>query len=241
MTELVGDDELDLAWFSARKKRVPQHDAPRLPEAGDVCVVLPRPPARVRHEHVPNGNACAHRQLPELIGQLLVRERLEAVEDRLEHNRRDEADEQDEQSCADGGRDRPPARKRMDGGDEREERDRRQDDADPETLQPVNRPSPNGLRREAPLPLVEVPPPEGERCVEDRLDDDDQCAESKRLTPPRQAVDDPVQRVAEAGERKEPEDDQAERNAEDADDVDGAVVPARALDLLGGENLLSRT
>jgi hypothetical protein len=163
--ELVGDDEPDFPGLAACEQRVPEDDSSGLPQPGYVRVVLPRAPTGVRHQHVPHGYAGPIGQCPELSGQLPVGERFEAVEHRLEHYRRDEPDHEDQERGACRGDQRPPAGKKVDARNQGSEGERGQDDADPQPLQPVDRPSARGLRRETPPVLVDVAAPEGKRRV----------------------------------------------------------------------------
>ena len=88
--ELVGDDELDLRSARRREQRVVEHDAPRPAEPRHVRIHLRRAAARVGDEHVADRHAGALGERAQLGRELLVLERPEAVEERLEHDGRDE-------------------------------------------------------------------------------------------------------------------------------------------------------
>ena len=65
--------------------------------------MLARPPARVGDEHRPHRHAGALREVAQLARQLLVRERLEAVEEPLEEQRREQAEQQRERGRPESG------------------------------------------------------------------------------------------------------------------------------------------
>jgi hypothetical protein len=88
MSELVGDDDLELRPRRFREQRVEQDDTARAPDPRHVGVVLARATARVGNEHVANRNAGTTRERTQAVSELDVLERLKAVEDRLEQKRR---------------------------------------------------------------------------------------------------------------------------------------------------------
>ena len=88
VTELVRDDELHFAFACRSQQGVPDDDATCRPEPGDVGIGFDGSAAGVGDEDVPDGDACLVREQAELLRELFVGERLEVVEDRLEHERR---------------------------------------------------------------------------------------------------------------------------------------------------------
>ena len=110
VAELVRDDRQHLGRRRRLDERVVEDDAPRRAEPGDVRVQLRRPPARVGDEHLADGHARVRGEADDRVAQLVVLERPEPVEDRLEHDRRDEAEQEDEQRRTDRGDERPPGR-----------------------------------------------------------------------------------------------------------------------------------
>ena len=163
MTELVRDDQLDLSLARRREQRVEEDDAPRRADAGHVCVHPGRAPARVGDEHVAHGRPGLHRERAQLVGEPSVGERAEAVEERLEHDRCEEREDEHRQRERRRRRQRPPA------GQRPGERHRPcpgncgEDESDRERLRPVDEPAREGLRREAEPALAHVPAPDRER------------------------------------------------------------------------------
>ena len=131
-------------------ERVEDDEPPCATEARHVGVLLPRPPARVRDENLRHRHTCAHGERPQRPRQLLVGERREAVEERLEHDRRDEREHDDERRAERGCRHRPPRWEPACEADEPDHRDARENDPDREPLRPVERPAARRLGREAP-------------------------------------------------------------------------------------------
>src|SRR5512135_655050 len=87
MSQLVRDDEFDLRRTRAVDERVEEDDAPRSPDARDVCIQLARPAARVGDEDRLDGDAGACREGSEARLELAIPERSEVVEEWLEHDR----------------------------------------------------------------------------------------------------------------------------------------------------------
>jgi hypothetical protein len=88
---------------------------------------------------------------------------------------------------------------------------------------------------------VEVAAPEGDRRRDESADQGHEDGEGERLAPPGEAVHQPEEPIAEPTEAQKPQHREPEDDAEDADEVDGTVVPARPLDLLGVEDLTAAT
>jgi hypothetical protein len=181
MRELVGGHELDLPRAASLQQRVEQDDAAGSAQARDVRVALPRPPARVGDEHALDRNARALGQRSQLPRQVGVGERAKAVEDRLEDDRREEADDEHERARRGRGGQRPPARERACEPHQPDHRDGGQHRADGDRLGPVGGPSAHGLRRQAEPVLVHVTAPERERKPDERRRDDDDPGQADRL------------------------------------------------------------
>lgn len=149
VAELVRDDREHLGRRRLGDERVEEDDAARRAEPGDVCVQLRRPLARVGDEDLAHRHARVRGEPQHGVPELGVLERPEAVEDRLEHDRRDEAQQQDEQRGPDRGDDRPRAREDLRRTDEAGEPEPGQDRADRDRLDAVGRELPPRLAREA--------------------------------------------------------------------------------------------
>jgi hypothetical protein len=229
MAELVCDDSQDLGLAGLLDKRVVEHHSPRRAEAGDVRVQLRRPAARIGHEHLANGYAGALGKPQHSVAEPGVLERAEAVEDGLEHDGRDEAEQQDEERGSYPGNQRPGGWKRAGAEDETGERRPGQSRADRHTLQAVERVCARRLARKAEAALVQQPQPDGERQLDECREDDDQDAQQKRAEDVRKAVDDPKQILARRRERQHRENGEAEENIGEDHPVARVVVAALAI------------
>ena len=107
MAELVRDHGQDLGLARLLDERVEEHDPPRRAETGDVRVQLRRPPAGVGDEHLAHGDPERISQPQHRVAEPRVLERAELVEDRLEHDGRDEAEQEHEERGAARGNERP--------------------------------------------------------------------------------------------------------------------------------------
>ena len=94
VAELVCDHGQDLGRARPARQRVVEDDPARGAETGDVRVQLRRALAGVGDEHLPNRDGRIVCQLEHRVPQARVLERPELVEDRLEHDGRDEAEQE---------------------------------------------------------------------------------------------------------------------------------------------------
>ena len=139
VAELVGDDRQHLRLARFLDERVEEHHPSRRTEPGDVRVQLRRPPAGISHEYLANGDARTICKAEHGIAEPGVLERAEAVEDGLEHEGRDEAEEEDEERGAEPGNERPGGRKDPRAEDETRKRQPGQDAADRHDLHAIER------------------------------------------------------------------------------------------------------
>lgn len=94
--EFVRDDEFQLAVVGGLEEGVPDDDPSCRAESGDVGVRLDGAAACVGDEHVPDRYAGLFGEFAELVCEVRVCEGLEAVEERLEQQRREKGEhEQD--------------------------------------------------------------------------------------------------------------------------------------------------
>jgi hypothetical protein len=89
--KLMGNDHAQLRWLRPVEKRVVDDHPPGLSQPRDVGVLLAGPPARVCHEDVSDRDARPIGQCEQVIGQHLIPDRPETVEDRLQQDGCDEA------------------------------------------------------------------------------------------------------------------------------------------------------
>ena len=197
VAELVRDHGQDLGRARLLEERVVEDDPARGAETGDVRVQLRRPLAGVGDEHLPNRDGRVVPQLQHRVAQARGLERPELVEDRLEHDRRDEAEQEHDEGAAGRGHERPGGRERLRAEDEPGERRAREHRADRDRLQPVEREVARALAREAERALVQQAEPDAERQAHERGDVHDQEPEQERAERLRQRVDDPEHRLAE--------------------------------------------
>ena len=172
------------------------------------------------------GTPAVDRETHDRRAQLRVLERPELVEDGLEHDRRDEAEQEDEQCRTDRGDDRPGRREEHGGADEPGHARAGQRRADPDPLDAVEGVLPSGLAREAEVALVREPEPDREREPDERGEDDEQRTEHERTERLGQRVDDRRERVPRAGQRDEDEQSQPDRKVGEDGAVARIVVPA---------------
>jgi hypothetical protein len=130
---------------------------------------------RLANEHIADGDARAIGESPQLRGEVLVLERPEPVEERLEHDGRDERHEEDEECERGRGRQGPPARERVHEPDRRSPDERSEHELDRLALRPVGEPAAERLRREPEAALAQQAAPQVERQAGrvDRREDDD--------------------------------------------------------------------
>ena len=230
VAELVRDDKGDLARVARAEERVPDDDAARTAEAGDVGVRLARAPARVRDENACDGDAGPLREATQIGGERLLAKRLEAVEERLQQDRRDEPEEQRQRRCGCRPGERPPGRQRAREADEPRHRRARQDEADGEPLRAIGRPTARGLGREAESPLVDVPAPERDRQPRDGQRGHRQRGDGDHCERPRQVR---LRRPRRQGRK----DREAESRVREQGRVDRPVVRTRPRHLVGGEEV----
>ena len=166
MAELVREDQPHLARVAVLDERVEEDDASSATEPGHVGILLPRPPTRVRDENMLDGHARAHGELAQRARELFVLERRETVEDGLEHDRRDEREQDDEHRADDGRREWPPRGEPACEADDADHRRAGEDQAHAEPFDPVGRPTAGRLRRESPDVLAPVARPERDRGQE---------------------------------------------------------------------------
>ncbi len=169
--ELVREDDLDFIFRIIRQQRIGQQDAPRLAQAGQRRVGLPRVVAQHPLEHADDVGARAGRERHQPIDQRRAIERLELVEDRQQHHRRQpgEADHRD----GEHQRGDPPPLVRRTGAAPRTPRRCRRRRAPgraprPSHDRPANRP--RRLRRQSVAMLEQVALVEGERKFDDLQD-----------------------------------------------------------------------
>ena len=229
--ELVREHRAYLRGLHLLEQGVVQDDPPGCAEARDVRVRLRRAPARVGDEHVADGDANPLGQAAEVGGQLLVLERLELVEDRFEHDRRDEREEDDERRSERCGDERPcvgPMRKR----DEPEQKCRREERGDREPLCDIGQPASERLGREPPAMLAHVVAPVRDREPHEREQPEHDRGIHERLRPPAPVRE---QRVTEAGEGEQGEHADTKCEVGQLGQVAGPVVAPAPLDLLAGK------
>ena len=153
VAELVRDDHLQLRVVGVSQQRVPDDEPASRSEPGDVGVRLDGSPARVGDENGAQRDAGVVRELAQRSREVLVGERLEAVEERLEQQRREQGEDQHGERRADGGRGRPPARQPTGERDERRPGGSNERDGDHDGFRVVGQPGAGRLRREAPAPF----------------------------------------------------------------------------------------
>ena len=222
VAELVRDHGQDLRRARLLEEGVVEDDAPGGAETGDVRVQLRRPLAGVGDEHLANRDGRVVAQLQHGVAQARGLDRAELVEDRLEHDRRDEAEQEHDEGAAGRGRERPGGRERLRAEDEAGQRGAREHRADRDRLQPVEREVARALAREAERALVQQAEPDAQRQAHERGDVHDQEPEQERAERLRQRVDDPEHRLTEGREREHGRDGEPERDVgEDARDSAG--------------------
>ena len=226
VAELVRDDGQHLGRRRGLDERVVEHDAPRRSEPRDVRVQLRRALARVGDEHLAHRHAGVGGELDHRGPELRVLERAELVEDRLEHDRRDEAEQQHEQCGSDRRDHRPGRREDHRGADEPGHAQPGQHRADPDPLDAVERILPARLAREAERALVREPEPDRERQPDERREDDEERTEGERAERFGQRVDDPGERMSRRRERDEREECEPDREVGEDRAVARVVVPA---------------
>ena len=153
--ELVRDDDLELGLVRLGEQRVVHDDAPRAADPGDVGVVLARPPARVRDEHLAHGHAGAVGERAQRAGELAVAQRLEAVEHRLEHEGATNTSSSTSTHAPRTATSGHHVGNRCDRPDQREHCRGREHRADRKALHVIERPARPGLRREPPAALAQ--------------------------------------------------------------------------------------
>ena len=176
--ELVCEDQAKLRLPAVLEERVEEDEPPGTTEAGHVCVLLRRPAAGVRDKHVLDRDARVGRELPQRTAELLVLERREPVEERLQDRRSDKDQEDDEGGSGTRSRERPRVGESARERDQAKQRRPSEHDGDAEPLRPVRDPAARGLRREAPGALSQVAGPEGKR--QRRNPRDDECDRKDR-------------------------------------------------------------
>ena len=226
MPELVRDNGQHLGRRRRLDEGVVEDDPPRCAEPRDVRVQLRRPLARVGDEHLADGDTAFRGEVHDRAAQLLVLERTEPVEDRLEHDRRHEAEQEHEHGRPRRGDDRPPGRKDDGGADESGEADPREHRPDRDRLDAVDGELLPGLAREPERPLVRQPEPDGEGQAHERRQDDEEAAEHERAECLGQRIDDSGGRLPGRRERDEDEQSQPEREVGEDRAVARIVISA---------------
>ena len=215
--------------LACSSERVEEDDPARGAETGDVGVQLRRALAGVRDEHLPNRDVGIVAQLQHRVAQARVLERAELVEDRLEHDRRDEAEQEHDEGAAGRGHERPGGREGLRAEDEPGERGAREHRADRDRLQPVEREVAPALAREAERALVQQAEPDAERQAHERGEVHDQDPEQERAERLRQRVDDPEHRLTGRGEREHGRHGQPERDVGEDRAIARIVIAAGEL------------
>ncbi len=228
VAELVRDDGQHLGRRRRLDERVVEDDPPRGAEPGDVRVQLGRALARVRDEHLAHRHPRIDREPHDGGAQLRVLERTELVEDGLEEDGRDEAEQEDEQSCPDRGDHRPGGGEEHGGAHEPGHTGAGQHRTDPDALDAIDGVLPPGLARETEVALVREPEPDRERKPNECREDDEQRTEHQSAERLGQRVDDRRERLSRPGQRDEGEQSQPDREVGE----DGAV--ARIVVAAGG-------
>ncbi len=209
MPHLVAHHHQDLVVLHGLERRIPEHDALRAAEPAHVGVDLLRAPAHVHLEHVPRRHARAVGERQDLRAQPLVAQRLELVEERIEHQRLQDREEGDERGrpqaqppppAARAGAQHAPAQPH---DREHAERDHRQD----QRLERVPEPAAQRLRREPVLVLERVLLVPGERQAQHRHGRHEQGEVDQH--PDVEPVPERVRDVAEA--RREPGEEQQQQ------------------------------
>ena len=232
--ELVRDDDLDLRPFRVGDQRVVEDDAPGAAEPGDVGVVLARATARVGDEDLAHRNAGAPRQREQAVGEVAALERRELVEQRLEHERRDEHEQQRDQSGPARGDERPPRREHVDRPEQRDHRHGGEHRADRKPLGAIARPAAPGLRREAPAALAHEAAPERKRQPHDLENGQHEHREQDGAGPPR-AARQRIQPVAEPTERQQRRHKSRQRDVCGQSEVERPVIRPGPGHLVGSE------
>ena len=195
VAELVRDDRQHLGRRRRLDEGVVEDDAPRRAETGDVCVQLRRALAGVRDEHLADRHARVLGEPHHRGAKLRVLERPEPVEDRLEHDGRDEAEQQDEERRPDRGDDRPRGREEHGGADEPGHTRAGEHGSDQDGLDAVERVLLPRLAREAERALVREPEPDRERQPHERREHGEERAEREGAERRRQRIDDAGKRL----------------------------------------------
>ena len=163
MPEFVRQHETDFVRPGPGQQRVVEHEPAGSPESRHIGVRLAGASTGVRDEHLFDRQLRPFGERPQFGRELCVVERAEAIEQRLDQQRRQEADCQHQHGTTARRGDRPGARKTSRRSDEPDERSRGQDEAEYERLDAVGCEAAETLCREAPVPLVDEARPERDR------------------------------------------------------------------------------
>jgi hypothetical protein len=194
-----------------------------------------RATACVGDEHFAHRDAGALRQRAEARRERLVLQRPEAVEERLEDDRRDEREQEHGQRERHAGRQGPPARERPRERHRRRPCARSQNDGHGEALGSIAEPAADALRREAPPALAPPAAPEGKRRPDDAREHRDKggvrcCGGHRRERS--QRGEEPV---PERGPRQRGEQAGGERQVREQREIERPVVGARPGAFVRGE------
>ena len=147
--QLVGQDDFDFVVGIMRQQGVREQDAAAPARTDERRIGAPRLLTQAPLVHAEDGHARTLRERFDPRSQRRPVERLEAVEERQEHDRRQACEPDDGEGAGSGSRRPPPARPARERHVHELRRGQNENDAHPEPFELVDEPHPQGDVRQA--------------------------------------------------------------------------------------------